>query len=325
MSRLSKAALVLGATALHLAQPAIAQDYPVKPIRIVVAFGPGGGTDIVARIIGQALQDRMGQPVTIENRPGAAGTIGNEMVARADKDGYTLSIMVAGHAVAAAMRKTMRYDTVADFDPIGLMATQTLVIATRPDFKAVTVADLIKVAQAEPGKLSYASAGFGAVQHFAAELFSQSANVKMVHVPFRTSPDAIAAVMGGQVQVIFDTTASMLGQLQSKELKPLAVTGSARLAKLPDVPTASESGLRGYDVATWYGMFGPKGMPKPVVEKLSRTLLDALKDKGIVERMEKAGFEVKGSSPEVFGAFLASELKRWNDVRIAAGIEQVAN
>jgi tripartite-type tricarboxylate transporter receptor subunit TctC len=325
MTKLFRCAVVFGAAAISVSSPAAAQQYPQKPIRIIVAFGAGGGTDIVARIIGQAMQERLGQPVTIENRPGAAGTIGNELVARADKDGYTLGIMVAGHAVAAAMRKQLRYDTLGDFDPIALMATQTLVIATRPDFKAGTVADLIKSAQAEPGKFSYASAGFGAVQHMAAELFSQSAKVKMVHVPFRTSPDAISAVLGGQVQVIFDTTAAVLGQLQSNELKPLAVTGKERLASLPKVPTVIESGIAGYDVATWYGMFGPKGMPQPVVEKLNKAILDSLKDKSVAERMDKIGFEVGGSSPQAFGTFLAAELKRWNDVRVAAGIEQVAN
>lgn len=314
-----------GVSACLLAQPAAAQDYPSKPIKLIIAFGAGGGTDIVGRIVGQAMQDRLGQPVTIENRPGAAGTIGNEIVARADKDGYTLSIMVAGHAVAAAMRKQLRYDPLNDFEPIGLMAAQTLVIAARPDFKASTVAELVKAAQAEPGKISYASAGFGAVQHMAAELFSQSAKVQMVHVPFRTSPDAIGAVLGGQVQIIFDTTAAVLGQVQSKELKALAVTGKARLGKMPSVPTAIESGFAGYDVATWYGLFGPKGIPRPVVEKLNRTLLDSIKDKSVAERMDKAGFEVQGSSPEEFGRFLASELKRWNDVRVAAGLEQTAN
>ncbi len=303
--------------------PSTAQEWPQKPIRIIVAFGPGGGTDIVARIIGQAMQERLGQAVTIENRPGAGGTLGNEMVARADKDGHTLGIMVAGQIVAAVMRKSMRYDTVADFDPIALMARQTLMIATRPDFAAGSVAELIKEAQAAPGKISYASAGFGAIQHMSAELFTQGAKIKMVHVPFRTSPEAIGAVLGRNVEVIFDTVASMLGQAQSRELKPIAVTGKARLASLPNVPTVLESGqLPGYDVATWYGMIAPRGTPPAVLAKLSKTVLDSLADKSVAERMTKAGVEVDGAPADQLGPFIATELKRWNDVRVAAGIPQ---
>ncbi len=306
-----------------VAQPAAAQEWPQKPIRIIVAFGPGGGTDIIGRIIGQAMQERLGQPVTIENRPGAAGTIGNEVVARADKDGYTLGIMVAGQIVAAVMKKSLRYDPTGDFDPVAMMAAQSLVIATRPDFPASSVGDLIKAARAEPGKLSYASAGFGAVQHMTAELFTQGSGTKMLHVPFRTSPDAIGAVLGRQVDVIFDTTAAVLGQVQSSELKAIAVTGKARLASMPNVPTVLESGrIPGYEVATWYGVFGPRGTPQPVIARLNRTIIDAIKTPAVAERLTKAGFEVEGSTPEAFGKFMASELDRWNKVRVAAGIEQ---
>ena len=306
-----------------MAVPVAAQEWPQKPVRIVVAFGPGGGTDIVGRIIGQAMQDRLGQPVTIENRPGAGGTIGMEMVARADKDGHTLGILVAGQVVAAVMRKSMRYDTAGDFEPIALMARQTLAIAVRPDFSAGSVAELVKAAQADPGKLSYASAGFGAIQHMSAELFTQGAKVKMVHVPFRTSPDAISAVLGRNVHVIFDTVASLLGQLQSRELKAIAVTSKGRLTSLPGVPTVIESGLLpGYDVTTWYGMLAPKGTPKPVIAKLNKTITEALADKAVSERMTKAGVEVSAGSAEMLGSFVVSELKRWNDVRVAAGIPQ---
>lgn len=323
LGRLAFAAVAL-AGAASLALPAAAQEWPQRPIRIIVAFGPGGGTDIVARIVAQAMQERLGQPVTVENRTGAGGTIGHDAVARAEKDGHTLGVVVAGLVITAAMRKSMRYDTVADFEPIAMMARQTNLIAVRPDFPASTVAELVKAAQAEPGKLSYASPAFGALQHFAGELFSQSTKIKLLHVPFRSSPEAITSVLSRNVNIIFDTVAALQGHVHSKELKAIAVTGRARLPSLPDVPTVIESGLApGYEVATWYGLVGPRGLPAPVVARLSRTVLDSLADKVVAERLTKAGVEVDPGPPDVLGRLIAAEMKRWSDVRVAAGIAQV--
>jgi len=241
-----------GALALGLAAPTTAQEWPQRPIRIIVAFGPGGGTDIVGRIIGQSLQERLGQPVVIENRPGAGGTLGNEVVARADKDGYTLGIMTAGQIIAAVMSKSPRYDTLAAFDPVSQVATAGLLIVTCPDFPANNVKELIAAAKADPGKLSFASPGFGATQHLTAELFRQTAGINILHVPFRTSPEAIAALLGKQVDVLFDTVSAVLGQVQSGQLKALAVTGKDRFPAVPDVPAAIESGVtKGFDAPTW--------------------------------------------------------------------------
>src|SRR5438874_11105291 len=175
-----------------------AQDWPQRPVRIIVPFGPGGGADIIGRIVAQALQESLGQPVVIENRPGAAGTLGNEAVARADKDGYTLGVMTAGQIIAAVMNKSLRYDTLTSFDPVSMIATAGLIIVTRPDFPANNVKELIAAAKARPGKVVFASPGFGATQHFTGELFRLTAKVEMLHVPFRTSPEAIAAVLGSQ-------------------------------------------------------------------------------------------------------------------------------
>ena len=223
------------------------------------------------------MQERLGQPVVIENRPGAGGTIGNEAVARADKDGYTLGMMTAGQIIAATMKKSLRYDTLADFDPVSLVATASLMIVARPDFPANTVKDLVAAAKADPGKIVFASSGFGATQHFSAELFMQTAGVKMVHVPFRGSPEAISAVLGKQVDVLFDTVSALIGQVQSGELKALAVTGKDRFPAVPNVPTAIESGVvPGYDVTTWYGVFAPRGVPPPIVAKLNKTLNEIL-------------------------------------------------
>ena len=302
---------------------ACAQEWPQRPIRIIVAFGAGGGADIIGRILAQAMQDKLNQPVVIENRPGAGGTIGNEAVARADKDGYTLGIMTAGQIIAATTRKTLRYDALADFDPVSLVATASLLIVARPDFPVSTIKELVVAAKAEPNKIVFASSGFGATQHFSAELFMQTTGVKMVHVPFRNSPEAISSVLGRQVDVLFDTISALIGQVQSGELKALAVTGKERFPVVPEVPTVIESGVvPGYDVTTWYGVFAPRGTPRTVIDKLNRTLNEILTEGSVRERLAGAGVLVQGSTPEAFGAFMSSEFVRWNAVREAAGIEQ---
>jgi tripartite-type tricarboxylate transporter receptor subunit TctC len=310
------AAALLGGT-----HEAAAQEWPQRPIRVIVPFGPGGGADIIGRIVAQSLQEKLGQPVVIENRPGAAGTLGNEAVARADKDGYTLGIMTAGQIIAAVMNKSLRYDALGAFDPVSQVATAGLIIVTRPDFPANDVKDLIAAAKANPGKVSFASPGFGATQHFTGELFRQTAGVDILHVPFRTSPEAIAAVLGRQVDVLFDTISAVLGQVQSGQLKALAVTGKDRFPAVPNVPAAIESGLLpGYDVTTWYGVFAPRDIPPAVVAKLNKTINEGLAEPAVQERLTKAGVVVRGSTPEEFGKHMEREYARWNAVREAAGI-----
>jgi len=303
--------------------PAAAQGYPSKPIRIIVPFGPGGGGDIVGRIFGQSLQEKLGQPVVIENKPGAAGTLGNEVVARAEKDGYTIGVMTAGQIIAATINKSLRYDTATAFEPIAQVATASLIIVARPDFPANNAKELIAAAKANPGKINVASPGFGATQHMSAELFKQTAGIEMQHVPFRTSPEAITAVLGKQVDVLFDTVLAVIGQVQSGQLKAIAVTTKDRFPIVPDVPAASESGLLpGYDVATWYGFFGPRGIPPEIVAKLNKALNEAIKDEAVRDKLIKAGVTPQGSTPDAFGKFMADELTRWNKVREAAGIAQ---
>ncbi|MBV8827442.1 MAG: tripartite tricarboxylate transporter substrate binding protein [Bradyrhizobiaceae bacterium] len=323
MRRRLMAAFVAVAAVAVISATARGEDWPQRPVRIVVGFGPGGGADIIGRIVGQALQEKLGQPFVIENKPGSAGTLGNELVARAEKDGYTLGIMTAGQIIAATINKGLRYDTLTAFEPVSLVATASLLIVARPDFPANDVEGLIAEARAKPDKIVFASAGFGATQHLAAELFMQSAGIKMLHVPFRSSPEAIAAVAGRQVDVLFDTVSALIGQVQSGQLKPLAVTGKDRFPAVPDVPTALSSGLvPGYDVTTWYGVFGPRGMPSAIVAKLNGALNDVLKDAAVRDRLSTAGVVVQGSTPAEFGAFMAGEFKRWNTVREAAGIPQ---
>jgi tripartite-type tricarboxylate transporter receptor subunit TctC len=322
--RLIAAALATAAALVAaLGQPALAQNYPTQNIRLIISFGPGGGTDIVGRILGQRLQEKLGQPVVIENRPGAGGMLGNEAVANSPKDGYTLGLMTAGQIIAAAMTKAPRYDTLKAFDSIGQVATAGLVIAVRPDDPANSVKDLILAAKAAPGKLVFASPGYGATQHLAAELFKQVAGVDMLHVPYRTSPEALSALMSKQVDVIIETVSALLGQVQAGQVKALAVTGKDRFPALPNLPTAMESGgITNYDVTTWYGFFGPHGMPQPVIAKLNATINDILQEPAIRDRLTTAGVIVQSSTPEAFQQFMADEYVKWSKVRDAAHLQQ---
>jgi tripartite-type tricarboxylate transporter receptor subunit TctC len=308
---------------LALAAPAAAQNYPQSPIHLVIPFGPGGGSDIVGRIVAQALQDKLGQPVVVDNRPGAGGTIGNDVIARSPKDGYTLGIMTAGQIIQAVMLKSLPYDARTAFDPVAQVATAGLMMVTRPDFPANDVKGLIALAKEKPGKLVFGSPGFGATQHLAAELFKQTAGVDMLHVPFRTSPEVTTALLAGNVDVVFETVSAVLGQVQAGKLKALAVTGKDRFPAVPEVPAAIESGLLpGYDVTTWYGVFAPRGVPPAVIAKLNKTLNELIAEPAVRERLTAAGVVVQGGTPEAFGQMMAGELARWEAVRKAAGLEQ---
>jgi tripartite-type tricarboxylate transporter receptor subunit TctC len=299
------------------------QDYPTQTIKLVIPFGPGGGSDIVGRIIAQRMQEKLGQPVVIENKPGAGGLIGNEQVSNAPKDGYTIGIQTAGQIIGSTITKNLRYDTIEAFEWIGQIATAGLMIVVRPDYEYQDVKALVAAAKANPGKLVFASPGFGATQHMAAELFKQNGNIDMLHVPYRTSPEAISALLGKNVDVLFDTVSAVLGQVQSGQLKVLAVTGKDRFPAVPNVPTVMESGvIPNYDVTTWYGFFAPKGTPRPIVDKLNKTLNEVLAEDIVKERLTKAGVVVKGSTPDQWRQFMVAELKKWSSVREKAGIEQ---
>src|SRR5664279_601763 len=262
MKKLALAAAML--LAAGLSSTAFAQDYPQQTIRIVVAFGPGGGADIIGRILADSMSRKLGKPVIVENKPGAGGILGNDVVAKAKPDGYTLGIMTAGQIIAAVTKKNMPYDTSTAFAPVGQIATASLMIVTRPDFPANNVKELVAAAKADPGKIVFASPGFAATQHFAGEMFKQVAGVNLLHVPYRTSPEAINAVLGKHADILFDTVSAVLGQVKSGQLKALAVTGKDRFPAVPDVPPAVDSGvLPGYDVTTWYGVFAPRGANTP--------------------------------------------------------------
>jgi tripartite-type tricarboxylate transporter receptor subunit TctC len=303
-------------------QIAQAQDWPRQNVHIIVSFGPGGGADIVGRILAEEMQERFGKAVVVENKPGAGGILGNDQVVKAKPDGHTIGIMTAGQIIAAVTRKSMPYDTLA-LTPVGRIADASLMMVTRPDFPAKNVQELIAIAKAQPGKIVFGSPGFAATQHFAGELFKQIAGVDLLHVPYRTTPEAIGALLGKQVDVLFDTVSALIGQVQSGNLKALAVTGRDRFPAVPDVPAAIESGvLPGYDVTTWYGVFGPPGIPAAVVAKLNKLLNEIIAHPKVHERLVRIGVVAHGSAPEEFGTFMADEYKRWNAVRETAGIAQ---
>ena len=232
-----------------------------------------------------------------------------------------LGIMTAGQIIAAVTKKNMPYDTLTAFAPVTQVATASLMIVTRPDFPADNVKELVAAAKADPGKIVFASPGFAATQHFAGEMFKQTAGVNLLHVPFKTSPEAMNAVLGKHADILFDTVSALIGQVQSGQLKALAVTGKDRFPAVPNVPAAVESGvLPGYDVTTWYGVFAPRGTPPAVIAKLNKVLNDSLQEEDVKKRMVAVGVVVKGSTPDEFGQFLTDEYKRWDKVREAAGI-----
>jgi tripartite-type tricarboxylate transporter receptor subunit TctC len=309
--------------AAGIVAPAAAQDYPTQTIRIISSFGAGGGSDIIARILAQRMQEKLGQNVIVENRPGAGGILGNELVANAPKDGYTLGVQTAGQIIASVITKNMRYDAVGAFDWIGQIATAGLFIVVRPDSPYKDIKSLVAAAKANPGKIVFGSPGFAATQHLAGELFKQSAGIELLHVPYRTSPEVLAALLSKNVDVVVDTITALLGQVESGQVIALGVTGKDRFPTTPNIPPVIESGVvPGYDVNTWYGLYGPKGMPPAVIAKLNATLNEMLTEAVIRERLGKIGAMVKGSTPAEFAQLMAAEHAKWSKVREAAGIEQ---
>jgi len=309
--------------AMGIAASAAAQDYPTQTIRMISSFGAGGGSDIIARILAQRMQEKLGQNVIVENRPGAGGILGNELVANAPKDGYTLGVQTAGQIIASVITKNMRYDAVGAFDWIGQIATAGLFIVVRPDSPYKDIKSLVAAAKANPGKIVFGSPGFAATQHLAGELFKQSAGIELLHVPYRTSPEVLAALLSKNVDVVVDTITALLGQVESGQVIALGVTGKDRFPTTPNVPPVIESGVvPGYDVNTWYGLYGPKGMPPAVIAKLNATLNEMLTEPVIRERLGKIGAMVKGSTPAEFEQLMAAEHAKWGKVREAEGIEQ---
>jgi tripartite-type tricarboxylate transporter receptor subunit TctC len=310
---------ILGLSVLCLSAAAAA--WPDKPIRIVVAFVPGGGTDVTARLLGPELSQRLGQPVTIDNRGGAGGTMGTDLAARAAPDGYTLLMgNIAPNAINVSIYKSLPYDPERDLLPIALVAVTPNILVVNKDLPVKSVQDLLALARSKPGALNYPSAGRGTSSHLAGELFDAMGKVRMVHVPYKGGGAAFTDLLGGQVQVFFATMPAAMPFVQSGQLRALAVTSEKRSAALPDLPTVSESGLPGYSATTWYGLYAPRGTPADIVARLNREVLDILKKPELREKMIAQGLEPAGGTPEAFAAFIHGEIDKWGQVAKSAGI-----
>ena len=312
-------AALLAALLAH-ASDAPAADFPIRPVTIVVAFPPGGPSDVLARVVGKKLEQILGQPFIIENRPGAGGNIAAEMVARAAPDGYTLlngnnSIL----ATNAALYKKINYDPVKDFAPLSLIGTQGSILVVNPNVPAKTLAELIALAKANPGKLNYASSGYGAAAHLAGELFKTEAKIDIVHVAYKGAAPALQELIAGQTQMMFATAASVVGHIKAGLVRPIAVTQLTRIATLPDIPTMDELGLKGFDAVTWHGFVAPAATPKDVIDKLGGAMIAALKDPGVRKSLTELGVDIVGNTPAEFAAYIKTEIPKWTAVVKASG------
>jgi tripartite-type tricarboxylate transporter receptor subunit TctC len=313
--------LAAGATVLPAFSRIVrAQTYPTRPVRWIVGYPPAGATDIAARLIGQWLSDRLGQPFVIENRPGASGNIGTEAVVNAPPDGYTLLLVNAGNAINATLYEKLKYNLIRDIAPVAGIIRVPLVMQVNPSVPVKTVPEFITYAKANPGKLNMASAGNGTPQHVSGELFKIMAGVNMTHVPYRGSAPALTDLLGGQVQVVFDTTLASIEYIRAGRLRPLAVTTATRLEALPEIPTVSDF-LPGYEASGWYGVGVPKNTPTEIVDKLNKEINAALANPKMKAQLADLGGMVLALSPAEFGKLIADETEKWGKVIRAANIK----
>ena len=317
MAKFSFVALVLAA----LSAPAAAQPYPNKPVRIVVPFGPGGPADVYARQIGQELGDVLKQQFVIDNKPGAGAVIGTDIVAKAAPDGYTLLMMSNTHTTNETLLSKKPYALMRDLVAVAPVNSSDLVMVVNPAVPAKTLQEFIALAKAQPGKLSYASSGPGTPYHMAGELFKAMSGTDILHVPHKGSGEARASVLGGHVQMMFDAVTAMKGNIEAGQVRALATTGTARSSVLPDVPTASEAGVPGYEATIWLGIMAPAGTPKEIVERLNSEIARIVAKPSIKEAWARQGAVPMTMSPAEFGAFMKSDIDKWAGVIQRAGIK----
>ncbi|NDP42329.1 MAG: tripartite tricarboxylate transporter substrate binding protein [Aromatoleum sp.] len=307
--------LFAGVALAALASAAGAQAWPSKPIKWIVPFAPGGTTDILARTVAEKLQGVLGQPVVIENKPGAGGAVGAEFTAKAAPDGYTImGGTISTHAINASLYAKLPYDPVKDFAPITLIARVPNMLVINPEVPAKDVKELIALMKANPGKYSFASSGNGTSQHLSGELFKSMAGVEMQHIPYKGSPPALQDVVGGQVTMTFDNITTAWPLAKAGKLRALAVTTAKRSSVAPEVPTLAESGLPGFEVGSWQGVFAPAGTPPQIVRRLNVEIVKILNLPDVRERLSGLGAEIVADSPEEFGALVKSEVVKWADV-----------
>ena len=294
---------------------ALAQNFPTKPITIIVPFSAGGTTDILARIVGQGLTTELGQSVVVDNKPGAGGNIGGSLAAKAAADGYTLFMGTVGtHAINQSLYKKMPFDPVKDFAPLSRVATVPNLLVAHPSQPFKTVKEMIAYAKANPGKITYGSPGSGASPHVSGELFKRMTGTDLLHIPYQGSAPAMTDLLGGQTSVMFDNMPSAIQHVRSGKLRPIAVTTAKRSPELPDVPTIAEAGVPGYEATSWFGMFAPAGTPKPVLDKLHAALIKVLNQADVKKKIAEQGGDVVAETPDQFAAFIKAESVKWGKV-----------
>ena len=315
MSLLHRLSLVL-ATALtvHVTGPVRADDFPSRPLRVIVPFSPGGAVDGPMRLIAQHLSQRLGQPVVVENKPGAGATIGTDVVAKAAPDGYTLLLASQTNAISATLYSNLPFDPIEDFTPVALIGREPGVVVVNPAVPVTSLQQLIAYVKERPGQIDYASSGNGSGQHLFAALLASRTGMKMNHVPYRGSGQATTDLLGGVVAMSIPGTAGMVGHIKAGKLRALAVTGAARSPQLPDVPTVMEAGVPDYEAYVWMGLLAPKGTPPAIVERLNREVLAVLVLEDVKKYMATAGIEIVGSTPAEFGTFFRHEKNLWAKV-----------
>ena len=316
--RTALALALLALTTAAFAQPA---KFPVKPVRFIVGFAPGGAVDVQARVVAQRLSESLGQPVIVENRAGADGILAGDFVAKSAPDGYTLAYVSAGHAMNSILHaKTLPYHAIRDFAPVSLVASGPLTLVVNRALPVNGLKELIALARSRPGQLNFASSGSGGTMHLAGELLKSVAQVNIVHVPYKGGGPALTDVLGGQVEMTFVGAPASMPHIKSGKLKVLAVTTARRSAELPDVPTVAELGFPGYELAAWYGTLAPARAPSAIVQQLSGEIAKAVRAPDVRDKLLALGIEPVGSTPEVFGEHVKSEIARWTPIIAKAGI-----
>jgi tripartite-type tricarboxylate transporter receptor subunit TctC len=304
------------------ASPGLADDYPARPIRVVVGFSAGSGADISARVVGQRMGQILGQQIVVENKTGAGSSLAAEQVARAPKDGYTLLMATIANVINAVVNPNLSFDFRKDFAPVVRLTTTPNILVVHPSVGVKSVKELIDLAKAKPDQLSFASSGVATGTHLAAELFKVMTGVKMVHVPYAGSPQAVTDLLAGRVQVFFSPASTVLQHVREGKLVALASTEARRAAMAPDLPTMAEAGLPGFETGLWFGLVAPVGTPKEIIDKLARDGNEALKADEVGKALAPQGIDLVGGSPEEFARYLDGEMKRWATVAEAAGLKK---
>ena len=318
------AAWIIGAAACAVVASgaARAQDFPTRPIRVIVGFGAGSGADITARVVGTRVSEILGQPIVVENKTGAGSSIGADYVAHASNDGYTLFLATISQPINAAVTPHLNFDFVKDFSPIVLVSSIPNMLVVNPSLGVKTVPELIALAKAKPDSLSFGSSGVATGTHLAAELFKVLAGVKMVHVPYGGSAQALTDLLAGRIQLLFTPASTVIQHVRDGKLVALAATEKKRAAIAPDVPTMAEAGLPGFDTGLWFGLLAPAGTPKPAVDRIAAAVNEALKAESVEKALRPQGIDLLGGTPDQFARYIASEMERWDKVAVAAGLKK---